>query len=277
VGTEFKLLMAKILAHSPIRLIDAGCGRACLDMAQGNGLHKRLCLSVPQYQERVDRLILNANASFSGRMLQFPAAKIHRIPYGISAVQPESQRFGTDDQSRCNILGTICHMNAQSSWNFLIDAVKVLNGYQQAISIVVATEGGVPDRECCEKILSQFRSIGMSSVRFETGDFDIKELAATWKVLLSLSDNQLTSPMSLQVMAAGVPVVAREFPTARSTNRSISAAIRFAGSPRAMAGEILALLEDENRRKLLGSKGRSAVLRHFPVKKMIGEYMKLLG
>jgi glycosyltransferase involved in cell wall biosynthesis len=104
--------------------------------------------------------------------------------------------------------------------------------------------------------------------------------SASYEELLSVADVGLltaSKPVAplpvLLTLAAGVPVVATEGPTAREFLRDAAAIVSPA--PRVIARELLRLLENPRDRREIAERGTNHVTNHFPIDPFLDRYCSL--
>jgi glycosyltransferase involved in cell wall biosynthesis len=268
---ELKLLLAKLLETSPIRLIDVSPGPMLFDeLAAAEDFGRRVALSPAQYFARLDRFV----TLYKGG--EAPGARNTLAPLGV----PEPPGFvplpapwalpprGFDPAL---VVGTICRLVPDKNVELLVEVARKLRARLPGATLMVV---GGPDARSVP-YAQTLMAEAVPGLIFTGPCDDPFPYLRLFRVFLLTGARQGCPNASLEAMAMGLPVVAQ--PDGGVAEQVVQGETGYlAETAEAMARRAAALLRDEPLRARLGTAARRRAAQNFSISAMVSRYDKLL-
>jgi glycosyltransferase involved in cell wall biosynthesis len=170
------------------------------------------------------------------------------------------------------VIGCIGRIEKMKRIDLLLEAFSVVLAEAPRARLVIVGDGKLrPRLEALAKRLGISHSVIWTGFRQ-----DVPRLLAAMDVYVQPSTNEGLCISLLEALAAGKPVIATDVGGAREATREGRTAVLIPpGSVSAIAGSIVDLLGDRERRSALGGEARAAVLTDFGSEQMIDGYKRL--
>jgi glycosyltransferase involved in cell wall biosynthesis len=206
----------------------------------------------------------------------FPAARVGVIHNGIDpGPEPTAdarvrarQTLGlrADDL----VIGTAARLDPVKDFTTLLTAFREVRDAVPAAKLVILGDG--PERD---HLTAARAALGLDAdVTLAGHRADVRELLPGFDVFVNSSTSEGISLTILEGMAAALPVVAtRVGGTPEIIEEGRTGALVRPRDPKELAGLLLALLGDPTARAVLGRRGRTRVLAHFTIERMVAEYV----
>lgn len=237
--------------------------------------------------EALDRLILQymdrvvCVSEGQSAKVQRTAITPDRIRVIRNAIDPS--RFNRDSQGRATlrdlfrvpveeIVIAVGRLSPEKGFDQLVEAARLVSAERPNTGFVLAGTG--PDRS---KLEHQVRTAGLKD-RFVFAGFrsDVDELIRDAAILAQSSMTEGLPNVVLEACAAGVPVVATDVGGTREVvAEGVNGHLVPAGDPRAMAAQVLELLDDPGRRRDMGDRGRELIRSEFSFAQQSARYEAL--
>lgn len=271
IGSKASVVTSLVnIAYDPVRLLDPNVRTAPLRLAQAvDGItSRRLTHAFHAITEAVKRHAVTS--------MRIPPERIDVVPRGRDPLRlgvPGEERrrrarralgLGVDDQ----VLVNVARQEHQKGQRHLLDAVSRLSSTHPRVVLVVAGRSGHASPGLA---LQAARPPLDRSVRFLGHRDDVPEILAAADVFVFPSLYEGLGGAVIEAMALGLPVVASDLEALREVvEDGASAVLVPAGSPDALAHAIAELLDQPERGRQLGARGRELFEQRFTLTRQAG-------
>lgn len=172
---------------------------------------------------------------------------------------------------RVGIVGEISEVKGQE--DFVRAAAIVAEKFDGAVEFVIAGDDLSRTGERRARLERLIAELGLTErVRLTGWLEDVASAVATFDVFVSASRSEAFGMALAEALACGVPVVATATEGAREIiEDDANGIIVPVGDARALAAGVVALLEDETRRRAFGARAREAARARFSFERLIAE------
>jgi len=275
---ELKLLLAKALAHSAVRLIDVCPGPMLFDeLEAAASFGQRIAFTAAQYFARLDHFVsLYEDGRPAPELV--PPERTSVIPLGvpippafIPLPAPEWLLPPAFDPDLA--LGTCCRIVPDKKLEFLIEMMDQLVPRLPGVSLTIV---GGPDAQSGAYFLELLEVCSTRPyIRFAGPHDDVTPFLNQFKLFVMVSARQGCPNASLEAMACGLPVVANHSGgTAEQVIHGVTGYL--ADMPTDMARRVRELLRNPAKRQRMGAVARAHVRTSFSMVAMNYEYDKLI-
>ena len=277
VDPVFKLLIAKVLEHSPIRLVDVSPGPMLFDELDATAsLQHRIAFSSDDYLRRLDVLVskykegIPENAG-SRRAVVIPngvAERPTQMPIDGSLLPA-----GADPRYA---LVTCCRLVPNKRLEWVVDLMTCLAERWPAATLTVV--GGLDQRHVAyfEKINRLVTERKLHNIRFAGPRSDMFSFLPAFSQFIMVSRAQGCPNASLEAMASGLPVLANsDGGTAEQVLHGVTGYVTNSDRPQELADFIIRLFQDEVLRKDLGRNARLHARNNFSLDSMLQQYLQV--
>ncbi|MCS1410232.1 MAG: Glycogen synthase [Verrucomicrobia subdivision 3 bacterium] len=223
--------------------------------------------------QEVDRFI--APSRYFGELMQgrmgFDQAKLSVVPNGISLAGYEA-RVAPEDPP---VLGFFARMCEDKGLDTLIESFILLKQRETTKTLRLMVGGGLGarDQPLVDKIKEQLRQLNLLDAVEFCPNLSREEKIAFFRRLTVFSTPALYGEAFglyvIEALAAGVPVVQPRHAAFPEIIEGTQGGILCEpGDPGVLADGIEALLKDSERARVMGERGRQAVLKHYSVDAM---------
>lgn len=275
---ELKLLLAKLLRHTEVRICDVSPGPMLFDeLAHTEDYQRRIAFSEDDYFASLHTFV----SLYAGGKPRHPTRSVKVLPLGVPlppryVAMPPPQLIPPADWDPAFALGTVCRIVPEKQLELLLEAVELVAKEHPAVNLTIV---GSPDQasgEYATKILARARELSRCRVRFTGGYSDVNRLLALWRVFLLSGNRQGFPNASLEAMAMSLPVVA--FDSGGVRDQIVDTKTGYVvTSPVQMAEKIILLLGDRALSGKLGRAGRARVERKFTIRQSAAEFARVLN
>lgn len=246
--------------------------------------HGRLSDAAPSLKRRLVNPVLSAiggricavSADLKRHMVAegFPERRVHVVHNGIdpgrraTAAQHRAAREALGIAHDAFVIGSVGRLDPVKNLGALIEAQSLLLQAFPASRVVIVGDG--PERQALE---AQAAGLGIAdAVTFAGYRSDVRELMAAFDVYANTSTYEGISLTILEAMAAGLPVIATPVGGNPEVVVQHETGLLVPARARSIADAIAPLVDDPQRRRVIGDAGRWRVLRHFSIARMVGDY-----
>jgi len=269
VDAKVKLLVAKTLGWTPVKLIDVSPGAFAFEEMTATGDFQRwIAFSAAQYAARLDRLVLKHHA---------PAPHAPRtvvIPNGVPAPHRWKTRFGAQPP-RLVVNGRIAPSK------FLLEilaAWHLVRARVPGAELHVLGPAETRHRDYAGRVLAAAGDDLDRGVFVHGATPDAPERLADYDVAVVLGESQGCPNAVLEALAAGVPVVANDSGGTRELILDGRTGLLIRQRhPEVVAAAVTRLLEDPDLARTLSEAGRVHVARAFSMTTMARAYQTLFA
>jgi glycosyltransferase involved in cell wall biosynthesis len=269
VDAKVKLLLAKALAATAVRLIDVSPGGYGFEEMEATcGFQQWIAWTGSEYYARLDRLVTKYRAAAPAAA----RAKLAVVPNGV----PEPQRGPAPVPSlppRIVMSGRIAPSK------FLVEAVAAMRlVWRRHSRAELHVLGGAEQRHAdyAREVLAAIGGELDARVFLHGAAFDAPERVAGAAAALVLGEHQGCPNAVLEALAAGVPVVANDSGGTRELVMDGRTGLLLASrDPREIAGALERILGDAALARKLSAAGLRHVRAHFSMARMVGSYRAL--
>ena len=278
VDPVFKLLVAKVLEHAPIRLVDVSPGPMLYDELHATGaLQRRISFSDADYLRRLDMLV----AKYQGGI---PKDAITRssvvIPNGV-AVRPEHLPIdrsllppGADPRYA---LVTSCRLVPNKQLEWVVDLMECLAKRCPQATLTII--GGTDQRHLgyLEGVLKKIEDKCIGNIHFVGPRANLFSVLPAFSQFVMVSRAQGCPNASLEAMSCGLPVLAKsDGGTSEQVVQGVTGFLSASDQPSELADRIMELFDDDRRRQAMGAAARQHVREHFGLEAMLSRYQAIL-
>lgn len=282
VAPELKLLLSKLLAARPIKLVDVSPGPMLFDeLRAAQDFQRRVSLSARAYIERLDSLVSLYKGGLSEPPLAAGARDARTIPRGV----PRPPRFVPLPPPEAALpkrfdpafaIGTCCRVVPDKRIEFLFEMMRYLAAEVPKVTLTIV---GGPDSKSLdywEGLLMRVRNERLENIRFVGRHDDVNPFLAQFRVFVMVSDRQGCPNASLEAMAMGLPVVANaDGGTAEQVIDGVAGFL--ADQPSRMAERVAELLNNQALRRTMGTAARKIARERFSMERSVEAYGQLFG
>jgi len=170
------------------------------------------------------------------------------------------------------VIGTVAVLRAQKALQVLLEATATLRSRLPGLQLLVVGDG--PERAALERRAGELGLDG--GVRFLGTRTDVPDVLRALDVAVVSSDYEGLPLSVLEYMAAGLPVVAtRVGGVPEVVEHGTTGLLVERRDPAALAGAVLSLLRDPERRARMGLAGRERQRRAFSIEAFVGRVESL--
>jgi glycosyltransferase involved in cell wall biosynthesis len=269
VDARVKLLLAKALAHTRVKLVDVSPGAyAFHEMREAAAFQQWIAFDETRYHARLDALVLK----YAGEAPAAAHGKTRVIPNGV-ALPPQRPRRPRQ-VTRIVVNGRI----APSKFVLeIIDAMHRLWLTHPRVELHVL--GSVEPRHAAygEAVLAAIAGERERRVFLHGAVFDAPERLADYDIALVLGEHQGCPNAVLEALAAGITVAANDSGGTREQIIDGRTGLLLPDTqPQTAARALERLLNDPALAARLAQAGRRHVAKHFSMSRMARAYRKLL-
>jgi glycosyltransferase involved in cell wall biosynthesis len=275
---ELKLLLAKWLEHSAVRIIDVSPGPMLFDeLAAAEDFGRRIAFSVAQYFARLDHFVSLYEGGQPDPALYAPD-KTSVIPLGVP-VPPSFIKLPAPEWllppgfDPALALGTCCRIVPDKKLEFLIEMMDLLAPRLPGVSLTIV---GGPDARSGRYFLDLIESCaGRPYIRFVGPQEDVMPFLGQFQLFVMVSERQGCPNASLEAMAMGLPVVANNSGgTAEQVIHGVTGYL--ADTPAEMMRRVRTLLRQPAKRQRMAAAALAHVRTNFSMTAMNYEYDRLI-
>lgn len=274
----FKLLVAKVLEHTPIKLVDVSPGPMLFEeLLATTDMQRRIAFSAADYIGRLDVLISKYNGSL-------PDWAVPRhwvvIPNGVGR-RPDARPIDTsllpDGANPAFALVTCCRLAPNKRLEWLVDLMTILSVKWPEATLTIV--GGVDQRH-----VAYFRSIaemiaerGLTNIHFVGPRSDVFSFLPAFSQFVMVSRAQGCPNASLEAMACSLPVMANsDGGTREQVIDGVTGYNAISDDPEELARYTIQLFSDPEMRDTLGHNARQHVVENFNMSTMLEKYRAIL-
>lgn len=278
-SAELKLYLTKVLATTPMRLVDVSPGPMLFDELNESKLfQKRIAFTKEQYFDRLDHFVGLYDGGLPDDAI-VPPEKKSIIPRGVAVPPlfiplPPPDLILPETFNPHFAIGTCCRIVPDKRLSFLLDMMTILEELlpEVSLTIVGGADGGSVDY--CQDIEAKIE--GRHNIRMVGTQYTVQPFLAQFQVFVMVSDRQGCPNASLEAMAMHIPVVANN--SGGTAEQVIDAVTGFlAETPDEMAKFVCRLLTDAPLRRRMGQAAYDHVLTSFSLDGMVAEFDHLLS
>jgi glycosyltransferase involved in cell wall biosynthesis len=273
-----KLLVAKILAHRALRLIDVSPGPMLFqELGETEELQRRIVFSTQQYLDRLDAFVAKYEGGGPPPPLRLAPSKLHVIANGVpdcSSSHPAS--LLPEGWEPAFALVTCCRIVPNKRIEVLLEAMALLARRIPKATLTIV--GGVDKRHAgyWESIEQRIADLGLTNVHFAGPRSDVESFLAGFSAFVMISNAQGCPNASLEAMRAGLPVIANaDGGTGEQVIEGVSGFL-VVDDPAEIAERAARVLEDPLLAARLGEAGRRLARDRFSMEAMVTKYRALL-
>jgi len=262
---RLKLVLAKALAHEPVRLIDVSPGPAMYEELDAIGeFQHSIAFSARDYFDRLDTLVVKYAGGLAEARKRAPATRLELIANGV----PVTPRTTRPASARLIAAGRIA---PSKHLGLLADAMRRIRKVRSECELDVAGQAEPRHHDWLDRAWTGLsRGSGLNLI----GALPVFPARVSRYAALMLASEQQGCPnTSLEALAAGVPVIAND--DGGTSEQVIDGETGFLVprlDPDLYAERALRLLSDPALRERLGANGREHVMRNFPMARMCERY-----
>lgn len=274
-----KLLIAKVLEHAGVNLVDVSPGPMMFEELDATGeLQRRIAFSSDDYLRRVDTLV----AKYGGGLPATGAAlrRTAIIPNGVPhrREQRVDTRLLPPDADPSFAIVTCCRLAPSKRLECLVEMMAVLAEALPAASLTIV--GGVDPRHTAyvDGVQDNIARRGLTNIRFVGPHADTLAFLPAFRIFVMVSRDQGCPNASLEAMASGLPVVANaDGGTAEQVLHGVTGLLADADcdGPQ-LARLVLRLLRNPDEALRLGEAAQSHVRANFSMEQMTARYQEIL-
>jgi glycosyltransferase involved in cell wall biosynthesis len=228
---------------------------------------------------RLADAVVCVSEDLSRRVLKrgYAPSRLIVIPNAVPAREPLSEQRRREIDAELGlraapVVSSVGRLVAVKGHARFLDAAAVVHAAAPTTQFLVVGEGA--DRAALEQRVSQLRLA--STTRLTGYRADARDLIARSDLLVVASDSEGMSMTALEALASGVPVVSTPVEGMSQLLTSGAGTIANDFTPGALAGPVLELLADPERRREMGRIGRELVRRDHGLEAMVSRYAALI-
>jgi glycosyltransferase involved in cell wall biosynthesis len=275
---ELKLLLAKWLEHSAVRLIDVSPGPMLFDeLEAAAGFGQRIAFTPAQYFARLDHFVSLYEDGRPDPALMAPE-KTSVIPLGVPVPPafiplPAPEWLLPPEFDPALALGTCCRIVPDKKLEFLIEMMDLAAPRLPGVSLTIV---GGPDASSAGYFLELLEACATRPyIRFVGPQEDVAPFLSQFQLFVMVAARQGCPNASLEAMACGLPVIANNSGgTAEQVIHGVTGYL--ADTPAEMARRVRELLRNPAKRWRMGAAAQAHVRTSFSMVAMNYEYDKLI-
>jgi peptidoglycan/xylan/chitin deacetylase (PgdA/CDA1 family) len=231
---------------------------------------QRRCNGLVAAMVAVSSAVRNAVVSTEG----FPASRIRVIPNGVDTqiFTPRGHvaraRLGLADGDL--VVGTLANFNPVKGYDVLAPAIQTIAARHPTVRFLLVGDGPL-----FEVTKARLAALG-PRVLFPGAQRRVAEVLSAMDLFVLASHSEGFSNAILQAMACGLPVLCTDVGGNREACEEGGGVLVPPGDPDALAQAMLALLEDEPRRRSLGGAALDRARTTFAFRHMVCDYENYL-
>lgn len=279
VQPEVKVLLAKLLLHSRVRLVDVSPGPMLFDELDQTGpFQHRIAFSADQYLARLDHFV----ALYKGGLPQGPgvprASSV--IPLGVPGPPrfiplPPPQLMLSQELDPALAIGTVSRLVPYKKVELLLEAMAILQREIPGASLTIVGGPDATSTDYAHALKAKAAELRLQNIHFVGAYADVNRFLAQWRVFVLSGERQGCPNASLEAMAIGLPVVA--FASGGLNEQIVNGKTGYlVTTPRQMANRLKLLLGDGARRRRLGEQARERARRNFGLKRSADAFAAIL-
>lgn len=177
-------------------------------------------------------------------------------------------RAGLDISPSAHVVTTVGRLTAIKQTALFLDVAAIVAAQDREAVFVVAGDG-----ELRGDLEQQARALGIDRrVRFLGWRRDLAAIYGASDVFLLTSRNEGTPVALIESLASGVPGVSTDVGGVRDVLESDAVGLLAAdGEPAALAGHVISLLADPDRRRRMGVAGRALVVARYDLDRLVAD------
>ena len=282
LDARIKLLLAKVLSPSSVRLVDVSPGALMFDELNARTeFQRRIAFTQAQYYERLDRFVakFEGGGPADGLLAKEKLTIIRNgVPDPVRTSQRDLRKLlppGADPEL---VIGTSCRIVPDKRLEFLVAMMAELNLKLSGVHLVIV--GGLhPAHQSYWEAVQAYRSRrGVTNIIFAGHQQDVVPYLSCFKLFVMVSDRQGCPNASLEAMTLGLPIVANaNGGTAEQIVHGFNGFLVSDEDPADMAQQVLYLLTNKQVRKQFGEASRCLVQERFSMTQMVRGYTDLFA
>jgi glycosyltransferase involved in cell wall biosynthesis len=271
-----KLVLTKLLAHVPVRLVDVSPGPAMYEeMAATAQFQRAIAFSKEAYYSRIDSLVVKYASGVAPARAHASNARVELIANGVPLPALSPSAGNSHRSQRLIVAGRIA---PTKHFGALLDAMRPVWKRFPDCELHVAGQAEPRFHEYFEREWAGRAQHARGRIRFLGALPDFPRQVAAYDALMLASEQQGCPNSSLEALAAGVPVIANDDGgTEEQVLDGITGFLVPRLDPRLYAERAMRLLADAGARAALGANGRAHVARHFSMAAMRARYLALFS
>jgi glycosyltransferase involved in cell wall biosynthesis len=280
VEAGFKLLLAAVLRHAGIRLVEVSPGPFLFGrFAATVDLQQRIGFSIEDFFRRLDVFVSKYQDGVPAVLQGLPRA-VAVIPNGVPEVpdlprlDPAMRPAAFDPEFA---IVTTCRFMPEKRLEWLVPMMQTLTAREKRASLTIV--GGIDDRMQAyfRSVLEEVERSGLDNIHFAGPNPRSASFLGLFKVFIMISDGQGCPNASLEAMACGLPVVANNNGgTREQIIEGVTGHLVSTEAPEEMAARVAALLADPGGARAMGEAGRRLARERFSMPRMVEHYRRIL-
>jgi glycosyltransferase involved in cell wall biosynthesis len=279
-----KLMLAKILPASQVRLIDVSPGPWLFeDMDRNIDLQRRIAFNAPSYFDRLDHFV----AKYAGgtpQPLSMPPNKVSVIPNGVpnlaksthATVELPANLPPNLDPSL--VIGTCCRILPSKRIEYFVDMMAEMNRRMPGVTMVLVGAANRRYEKYQKDILARMRSAGVSNIIFAGQQANVIPYLRAFRVFVMLGTDHGCPNASLEAMSLGLPIVtARHGGATEQVEDRVNGFLVSEDKPTEMAHRVRMLLTNPAMLRSFGEASSRIARERFSMELMVKRYTQLLN
>ncbi len=280
VEAPVKLLMAKVLAHRDVRLIDVSPGPMLFnELDQAADFQRRIAFTASQYLERLDCFVAKYREGKPPRRYRSFPRRTVVIPNGVP--WPSASANGAIGLRPASVdaefaIVTCCRIVPNKRIEWLVEMMRFLARKVPKASLTVV--GGVDQRHVgyWQSVSRKVSEAGLRNIYFAGPNGDVFSFLREFKIFVMISNAQGCPNASLEAMASGLPVVANcDGGTCDQIIHGRTGYLVSGEDPSEMARRVASLLRSPKRAKRFGLAGHRRAEQLFSMERMVANYRRI--
>jgi glycosyltransferase involved in cell wall biosynthesis len=271
VDPRLKLLLTKVLAHTPVHILDVSPGPAMYaEMDATADFQNAIAFGSEDYYARLDALVVKYAGGVAEARFRAPSVRIEMIPNGVALPSSCSSRAnGTAHLVSAGRIAPTKHPEV------VLCAMKRVWARHPGCELHVAGQAEPRFHRWFERLWADARL--HRRVRWLGPMPDLPSRVRGYAALLLASEQQGCPNTSLEALAAGVPVIANDDGGTREQVIDGETGFLLPSLDATLYAErALRLLGDPGLRERMGANGRAHVARNFSLETMRERYLRLM-
>jgi glycosyltransferase involved in cell wall biosynthesis len=267
---RLKLVLAKVLAHDRVRIVDVSPGPAMYDELDAlEAFQHSIAFGAADYFARLDALVVKYSGGLEQARARAPAARIELIPNGVP-LPPASHRGKSRDLVAAGRIAPTKHLEV------LAETMRRVRRIRPDCRLDVAGQAEPRHHEWLDRAWAKLnRGAGLDWIGARP---DFPARVSRYAALMLASEQQGCPNTSLEAMAAGVPVIANDDGgTAEQVIEGETGFLVTRLDADLYAERALRVLDDPALRERLGENAREHVRKNFSLATMRERYAGLFA